>query len=69
MKRDLRLNELKILVLDKVLYSTRSGQDGSGSAHEVFLRRGMEKAVRLMESLTAPEALGNIFCLDSVFSC
>lgn len=55
------------LVLASPLYSTHSAGSQSKPAHDVFSKRNMEKAVRLIENVRAFEAHEHIFFLDPVF--
>lgn len=52
------------LVLSDPPYSTRRGRGQSSCAHDVFSKKEMKDAVRLLGSVMAPGAQGHVFCSD-----
>lgn len=55
------------LVLGGRPYITRSARSPSSAAHDVFSKRIVENAVRLIRNITASEAHAHMFCLYLVF--
>lgn len=55
------------MVLANLPYSTGSAWGQSNSANDVFSKKDMENAVRVMGSMASPEAHGHILCSDLMF--